>query len=134
METSTYILLGAAFVVGFVLAWIIQLYNILKLRKEYKSTQGYLESEKLIKETLQRENMQVYRQIQTVENELSDRIKDANKIIRRMDEDILLLQKSNEETEDMLKQKNPELAELKLKLFEAQNTIARFKAKLGEKN
>lgn len=133
METSTYILIGAAFIIGFISAWIIQLYNILKLKKEYKSTQGYLESEKLIKETLQKENMLVYKQIQTVESQLSDRIKDANKIIRRMDEDILLLQKSNEETEEMLKMKNPELAELKLKLFEAQNTIARYKAKLGEK-
>jgi hypothetical protein len=50
-----------------------------------------------------------------------------------MDADILLLQKSNEETEALLAKGEPAINELKLKLIEANNTIARYKAQLGEK-
>ena len=122
-----------AFIAGFFVAWLLRTLTIQKLQKEYKSTQGFLESEKRIKETLQKENKTVYQQKQNVETVLSDKLKEAQNIIRRMDEDILLLQLSNEETEELLKQKNPELADLKIKLLEAQNTISRYKAKLGEK-
>ena len=50
-----------------------------------------------------------------------------------MDGDILLLQKSNEETEALLAEGEPALHEMKLKLIEATNTIARYKAQYGEK-
>jgi hypothetical protein len=50
-----------------------------------------------------------------------------------MDEDILLLQKSNEETERQLASSQPELHNLKLKMIEAQNVIARYKSQLGTK-
>ena len=52
-----------------------------------------------------------------------------NKIL---DSDILLLQKSNEETEALLKKSQPALHNLKLQLLEAQNTIARYKAQQQE--
>jgi hypothetical protein len=50
-----------------------------------------------------------------------------------MDSDILLLQKSNEETEALFKAGEPVIHSLKLKLIEANNTIARYKAQLGIK-
>ena len=133
MLTDITIYTTIAFVAGFFVAWLLRTITIQKLKKEFKSTQGFLESEKRIKETLQKENKTVYQQKQNVETALSDKLKEAQNIIRRMDEDILLLQLSNEETEELLQQKNPELADLKLKLLEAQNTISRYKAKLGEK-
>ena len=86
---------------------------------------GFLEREKLGKERLQRE-VELFLQR---ENELSRKLETAEKMIRQMDSDILLLQKHNEETEDMLKAQNPEIYALKLKLIEAGNTIARLKAK-----
>lgn len=128
-----YIYVIIAFAGGFLLAWLFRTYTMQKVLKEYKSAQGFLESEKRIKETLQKENKSVYQQKQNVETAMSDRLKQAQNIIRRMDEDILLLQKSNEETEELLRQSNPELSELKLKLLEAQNTISRYKSRLGEK-
>jgi hypothetical protein len=53
---SSYIYIIAAFVGGFLLAFIIQMISIQKLKKEYKSAQGLLESERLKKETAQKEN------------------------------------------------------------------------------
>ena len=50
-----------------------------------------------------------------------------------LDQDILLLQKSNEETEALLQEGLPAIHELKLKLIEAHNTIARFKAQAEQK-
>jgi hypothetical protein len=50
-----------------------------------------------------------------------------------MDNDILLLQQSNEETEELLKSGKPELHNIKLQLLEANNTIARYKSQLGLK-
>ena len=70
---------------------------------------------------------------ETLENELSKKIADAEQVIRIMDNDILLLQKDNEETEALIKTTQPELYNLKLKLIEANNTISRLKAQLEGK-
>lgn len=131
--TQTYIIAGAAFVVGFIIAFILQLINIAKLKKELKSTQGFLESEKLMKETLKKENASMHQTRQAGEGELIKKLQEAQTLIRRMDEDILLLQKSNEETERQLASSQPELHALKLKMIEAQNAIARYKSQLGIK-
>ena len=48
MDIYIYALVGL--VVGFIMAWIIQLIAIQKIKKENKSVKGLLESEKLIKE------------------------------------------------------------------------------------
>jgi len=95
-----------------------------------KSAEGYLESEKLMKETLQKENVHVHQTKQVVELEYTKKLKDSQALNKMLDHNILLLQKSNEETEALLKTGLPALHELKLKLIDAQNTIARYKAQL----
>ena len=50
-----YIYIGIAFLAGFLIAWIIRSVALAKMIKLQKSTAGYLESEKLMKETLQKE-------------------------------------------------------------------------------
>jgi hypothetical protein len=130
--TQTYIIGAACFVAGFIIAFIIQLLAILRLKKELKSTKGYLESEKLMKENLKKENMAVYQLRQSSEGDLIKKLQMAEALNKRLDEDILLLQKSNEETEQQLQVTQPELHIIKLKLIEAQNTIARYKAQLGK--
>lgn len=99
-----------------------------KIKKVLKSTQGYLESETLKKETLQKENLQVYQMKQIVEIESVKKLLKAQEINKLQDSDILLLQKSNEETEALLEQGLPAMHTLKMQLIEANNTIARFKA------
>ena len=131
--TQTYIIGGACFVVGFIVAFIIQLLAIMRLKKELKSTKGYLESEKLMKENLKKENLSVYQLRQASEVDLIKKLQVAEALNKRLDEDILLLQKSNEETEQQLQVTQPELHIIKLKLIEAQNTIARYKAQTGNK-
>lgn len=131
--TQTYIIAGVAFLVGFIIAFILQMISIAKLKKELKSTQGFLESEKLMKETLKKENAGMHQIRQAGEGELIKKLQEAQTLIRRMDEDILLLQKSNEETERQLQSSQPELHALKLKMIEAQNAIARYKSQLGIK-
>ena len=131
--TQTYIIGGACFVVGFIVAFIIQLLAIMRLKKELKSTKGYLESEKLMKENLKKENLSVYQLRQASEVDLIKKLQVAEALNKRLDEDILLLQKSNEETEQQLQVTQPELHSIKLKLIEAQNTIARYKAQTGNK-
>ena len=46
----------AAFILGFISAWIIRTLSFQKLKKSNKSIQGFLESERLVKETLRKEN------------------------------------------------------------------------------
>jgi hypothetical protein len=104
-----------------------------KTQKQLRSSGGYLESEKLKKETLQKELNTVYQAKETIELTLKQRLKEAAILNKRMDEDILLLQKSNEETEALLKAGQPELHAIKLQLIEANNTIARLKGLLATK-
>jgi len=120
------------FFLGFASAGIIGLVNYLKLRKKYKSTEGLLESERLIKETLRKENSLAFKLKESVELELGKKYEEATNVIKIMDQDILLLQKDNEETESLVKTTQPELYNLKLKLIEANNTVARLKAQLKE--
>ena len=122
-----------AFVVGLVIAGVIAYIKLAKVRKELKSTQGYLESEKLMKETVQKELVTVHQNKMAAELDLSMKLQTAEKTIHQMDSDILLLQKSNEETEALLEAKQPEIHAIKLQLIEAQNAVARYKAQLLEK-
>lgn len=87
-----------------------------------------------MKEKLRKENILVYQAKEAMETDLGRKLKDAEVLNRIMDEDILLLQKSNEETEALLRAGEPALHALKLKLIEANNTIARLKAQLTEKS
>lgn len=127
------IYISIAFIAGFAIAWIVQFSKLRKQSKELKSTGGFLESERLMKETLQRELAIVHQNKMAAELDLTQKLKAAEKIMRQMDSDILLMQKNYEETEALLHVTQPEVHALKLQLIEAQNNIARLKAKLGEK-
>lgn len=131
--TQTYIYAGVAFAAGFLIAWAIHLFLLVKSRKSQKSIEGFLESEKLIRERFQKENAQLHRVKETTQQEYEEKIQSLQKLVKRMDEDILLLQKSNEETEALLKAGDPVVHSLKLKLIEANNTIARYKAQVFAK-
>lgn len=122
-----------AFLLGFLIAWILRTYSLYKLRKKIKQTEGLLESERLIKETLRRENSLAFQLKENIENELGEKIVRYQQILKQMDTDILLLQKSNEETEKFFSEKQPELFEMKKQLIEAQNNIIRLKAALQQK-
>lgn len=124
---QTYIYTGIAFISGFIAAWVIRTITLNKLTKLQRSTQGYLESEKLMKETIQKENIMAHQMKQAVELEYGKKLQESQDLIRLLDENILLLQKSNEETEALMKAGLPAMHDLKLKLIEANNTIARYK-------
>ncbi len=116
-----------AFVAGFALAWLLRTISYHNLKKLQKSTSGFLESERLKKETLRNENVIAHQRKQVTEIELTKKLNESYAIMKQMDQDILLLQQSNEETEALLEAGQPEIHELKIKLLEAQNTIARGK-------
>ena len=122
-----------AFAIGFGIAWIIRSAALAKCKRVLTSTEGFLESERLKKETLKNENQVAHQQKQITEIALGAKLADARNVIKQMDEDILLMQKSNEETEQQLEIVNPELSALKKKLIEANNSIARYKSQLGGK-
>jgi predicted nucleic acid-binding Zn-ribbon protein len=119
-----------AFVVGLLIGLTILYIKLTRVNKKLKSSAGYLESEKLIKENLQKELKTVYQAKEAMEHTLKQRLKESAMLNKRMDEDILLLQKSNDETEALLKAGQPELHALKLQLIEANNNIARLKGML----
>lgn len=121
------------FIVGFAVAALLIGIPYLQIQKKLKSTEGFLESERLIKENLRKESAMAFQLKENVENELTKKISDAEQMIKLMDNDILLLQKDNEETEALIKTTQPELYNLKLKLIEATNTISRLKAQLQDK-
>jgi hypothetical protein len=127
------IYISIGLVAGFIIAWFIQFNNIRKKSKELKSTGGFLESERLMKETLQKELAVVHQNKMAMELDLNRKLKAREKIMLQMDSDILLMQKNYEETEALLHVTQPEVHALKLQLIEAQNNIARLKAKLAEK-
>ncbi|MEJ7586527.1 MAG: hypothetical protein WKI04_03085 [Ferruginibacter sp.] len=127
-QIQFYLYTAGAFLGGFLIAWVIRTITVAKVRKSLKSSEGYLESERLMKETLQKENAQLHQSKQISEQELTRKIKEALDLNKVLDQDILLLQKSNEETEALLQTGQPAIHDLKLKLIEAYNTIARYKA------
>lgn len=129
---SVYIYIGAAFLGGFIIAWLIQMAGIAKVRKENKSLQGLLESERLIRETTQKENNFLLQSADASLITTKEELRKAQLLIKTMDEDILLLQKSNEETEALLAKGEPALNEMRMKLIEANNMIARYKAQFGK--
>ncbi len=126
-----YIYIIAAFTAGFLIAWLLRTAVLSKLRKEYRSVKGWLESERLIKETMQKENSFLLQSADAALLTTREKLRKSEELNRTMDADIMLLQKSNEETEDLLAKGEPALHEMKLKLIEANNMIARLKA--GEK-
>ena len=132
--TQIYIYTIIAFIIGFILAWIIRTLAMEKIKKLLKSTQGYLESETLKKETLQKENIQVHQKKQIAKMECGKKLEQALELNKMLDSDILLLQKSNEETEALLAEGQPALHALKMQLIEANNTIARYKAQQQQTN
>ena len=121
------------FILGFVIAWTMQTVKLSKIKKSKNSIEGFWESEKLMKETLQKENTQLYQSKQSLENDFLKKMNEARAIIKMQEEDILLLQKNNEETEAIMQAGLPGLNELKLKLLEANNTIARYKGQVESK-
>jgi hypothetical protein len=127
---ETYLYTGFGVGVGFIGASAIFLYQWIKFRRKQKSLEGFLESEKLIRERFQKENTQLHLQKETTQSEHELKIQQLHDLIKIMDEDILLLQKSNEETEALLKAGDPMVHSLKLKLIEANNTIARYKGQM----
>jgi len=112
--------------VGFFTGWIIRTITLAKMKKNQHDIEGFLEREKLGKERLQRETELLYQR----ESELLRKLDAAALLNKQMDADILLLQKSNEETEALLNATEPEVYSLKLKLIEANNTIARMKGQM----
>ncbi len=127
------ILAASAFIIGFGLAWLIRSITLMKNIKAKKSMEGFLESERLMKEKLQKENRTILEIKSSIESNAQQRIAQLQDVIKQMDEDILLLQKDNEQTEYMLNTQVPALVELKMKLIEANNTISRYKSQLGLK-
>jgi hypothetical protein len=125
---SVFIYTALAFIGGFIIAWFLQSLSMKKLKKEHKSMEGLLESEKLKKENAQKENQFLIQSGDTALLTTKQRLLEAQKQIKQMDSDILLMQRSNEETEALLAKGEPAINELKLKLLEANNTIARYKA------
>ena len=130
---TIYIYIGVALVAGILIGLVAQLNKIGKLLKENKGLQGMLESERLIKETAQKENAFLLQSADAALLTTKEKLKKAEEQVRLMDSDIILLQKSNEETEALMASSEPALHEMKLKLIEANNTIARYKAQFGEK-
>ena len=133
MNSSELLLyISSAFLIGFGVAWILKTMEVQKLKRSENSLNGLLESERLVKETLRKESALAFQLKETIEGDLGRKLKEAEYIIKEMDRDILLLQKSNEETEMMFKKLDPEMYDIKIKLLEANNTIARLKGQIAQ--
>ncbi len=123
-----YLYAGLAFIAGFMMAWIIRTLALLKTKKSLRSISSLFETEKLRKDLLQKENLELYKINDAVKADLSAKVNKLTSDNKRIVEDILLLQKDNEESDALLKAGEPEIFNLKLKLIEANNEIARYKA------
>lgn len=117
-------------VAGFLAGWLLKSIQSWRIKKSLNSSNGFLESERLMKEKLQKENHALQQIHAAKESALREKIEQLELQMKQMDEDILLLQQDNESTEQMMRATQPELHELKRKLIEANNTIARYKSQL----
>mgnify|MGYP003518782494 CR=1 FL=1 len=126
----TILWIAVAGVAGFLTGWLLKSIQTWRIKKSLNSSCGFLESERLMKEKLQKENHALQQIHAAKEAALLEKIEHLEHQLRRMDEDILLLQQDNETTEQMMQATQPELHELKRKLIEANNTIARYKSQL----
>ena len=124
---------GIGAIAGFIIGWLIQQMVLSKIKKDYKSASGFLESERLKKEKLQKEIQTLLALKTQTETELANKVAELKVEVETMDYDILLLQKNNEDTEALLKAGDPIVYDLKIKLIEANNTIARLRGELGLK-
>ena len=124
---------GISAIIGFIIGWLIQQMILSKIKKDYKSASGFLESEKLKKEKLQKEIQALLVIKSQTEADLAGKIHQLKNEVETMDYDIILLQKNNEDTEALLKAGDPIVYDLKLKLIEANNTISRLKGELNLK-
>lgn len=115
---------------GFLAGYFLQKIVVNKVKRDHKSLSGFLESEKLKKEKLEKEIQSLLSIKAQGENELVNQINQLKNEVKMMDYDIILLQKNNEDTEALLKAGEPVIYDLKLKLIEANNTIARLKGEL----
>ncbi len=131
MEWYIYVIIG--FCIGLLIGIIALFVTSSKLKKEIRSLEGLLDSERLKKETAQKENHFLIQSADAALITTKEKLQKTLFLNKQMDSDILLLQKSNEETEALLAKGEPALHDLKLKLIEAQNMISRYKAQLGEK-
>ena len=128
-----YLYTGIAFITGFILAWIVRTLALLKTKRSLRSINSFFETEKLRKELLHKENLELHKINDAAKAEFAARVNKLTSDNKRIVEDILLLQKSNEETEALLKAEEPELYNLKMKLIEANNEVARYKAQNSNK-
>lgn len=117
-----------AVLAGAVVGWLAKSVSTMRVKRLLNSVNGYLESEKLMKEKFQKENHALHQIHSTREAELKEMIKRMEIRIKQMDEDLILLQMDNENTEKLMKATQPEIHALKTKLIEANNTISRYKA------
>lgn len=115
---------------GFLAGWLIKSIQAWHIKKSLRSSNGFLESERLMKDKLQKENHSLQMIHAAKEAALLEKIEGLQQQMKLLDEDILLLQQDNEATEQMMRATQPELHELKRKLIEANNTIARYKSQL----
>lgn len=127
---QTILIAVVAGVAGFLAGWLIKSIQSWRIKKSLNSSNGFLESERLMKEKLQKENHALQQIHAAKESALCEKIEQLELQMKQMDEDILLLQQDNESTEQMMRATQPELHELKRKLIEANNTIARYKSQL----
>lgn len=125
--------IGLALIIGIAIGWIGKSVFMIRVKRTLNSVNGFLESEKLMKEKFQKENHALQQIHSTREAELKDMIKRMEAHMKQMDEDLILLQMDNEKTEELMKATQPEIYALKTKLIEANNTIARYKAQLQQK-
>ncbi len=63
--SNIYLISIGAGAFGFLVAWVIRSFTCIRLKKINKSLAGYLESEKLIKDTLFKENKGMHLQRET---------------------------------------------------------------------
>ena len=124
---------GISALTGFIVGWLIQQMILSKIKKDYKSASGFLESERLKKEKLQKEIQALLVIKSQTEADLANKIHQLKNEVETMDYDIILLQKNNEDTEALLKAGDPIVYDLKVKLIEANNTISRLKGELNLK-
>ena len=130
METYLFIIL--AFVFGLLLGWALSSIRIRPLRQRIKSLEDKNSKEIIANEALKNESEFLHASAEKSTKQFEGKFLQQQEQIRNLENDIAILQKKYEETENLLESGQPVIHSLKLKLIEANNTIARYKGRLKD--
>ncbi|MEO6556074.1 MAG: hypothetical protein ABIN92_01055 [Ferruginibacter sp.] len=126
--------IAIAFLSGGIIAWLLRSISLSSAIKKNMQLNEQRAEDKLLMEKLQTEHSALqHEKIHDLES-FSKRYKELESVNASLQHQVAILTNKFDESDALLKAGQPVIHSLKLKLIEANNTIARYKGRMPENN